>query len=37
LGFIRNTSSGEYYDGRDEVEKVVIDQGGNQRFKIICY
>jgi hypothetical protein len=37
LGFIRNTSGGEYYDGRDEVEKVVIYQGGYQRFKISFY
>jgi len=34
LRFIRNGSGGENNDDRDEVEKVVIDQGCNQRFKI---
>jgi hypothetical protein len=34
LRFIRNGSGGENYDDRDEVEKVVIDQGCTQLFKI---
>ena len=34
LGFFRDTSGGENDDGRDEVEKVIIYQGSNRRFKV---